>query len=119
RCPDARLVDVTHNVPPQDILCGSITLERALDGFPAKTIHLAVVDPGVGTDRRLIVARLNGQFIVCPDNGLITWSWRLHGPGEAHEITWTPDREFSSTFHGRDILAPVAAMLACGADVSD
>src|SRR5690348_8263666 len=77
--PLARLIDVTHNVPPQDILCGSITLERAVDGFMPGTTHLAVVDPGVGTDRRLIIARINDQHIVCPDNGLITWSWRIHG----------------------------------------
>src|SRR5204863_4745455 len=78
-CPQARLIDVTHDVPRHDILCGSITLERAVDGFPAGTIHLAVVDPGVGTDRRLIVTNVNGQTIVCPDNGLITWTLRLHG----------------------------------------
>src|SRR3954466_5049391 len=81
-CPDARLIDVPHNVPRHDILCGSITLERAVDGFPPGTGHPAVVDPGVGTDRRLIVTKLKDQFIVCPDNGLITWPWRRLGPGE-------------------------------------
>src|SRR3954453_3383073 len=58
-CPDVRLIDITHSVPPQDVLCGSITLERAVDGFPPGTVHFAVVDPGVGTDRRLIVTRVN------------------------------------------------------------
>src|SRR5687768_15248318 len=77
-CPDARLIDVTHQVPRHDVLCGSITLERAVDGFPPGTIHLAVVDPGVGSDRRLLVARVNDQLIVAPDNGLITWPWRMH-----------------------------------------
>src|SRR5262245_28984822 len=86
-CPDVRLLDVTHAVPRHDILCGSITLERAVDGFPPGTVHLAVVDPGVGTDRRLIVSKLKDQFIVCPDNGLVTWPWRRLGPGESHEIT--------------------------------
>src|SRR5437588_10259805 len=57
-CPDARLIDVTHQVPRHDILHGSILLERAIDGFPPGTVHLAVVDPGVGTDRRLLVLRL-------------------------------------------------------------
>src|SRR5687768_16270185 len=57
-CPAARLIDVTHAVPRHDTLCGSITLERAIDGFPKNTIHLAVVDPGVGTARRLIIARI-------------------------------------------------------------
>jgi S-adenosylmethionine hydrolase len=113
RCPDVRLIDVTHAVPRHDVLCGSITLERAVDGFPPGTIHLAVVDPGVGTDRRLMVARIKGQTVVCPDNGLITWPWRRLGPGEAFELTWRPDRS-SSTFHGRDVMAPVAGMLADG-----
>ena len=59
-CPEARLIDVTHGVPRHDILCGSITLERAVDGFPPGTTHLAVVDPGVGTSRRLLVALTRG-----------------------------------------------------------
>jgi S-adenosylmethionine hydrolase len=112
-CPDVRLIDVTHSVPRHDILCGSITLERAVDGFPAGTIHVAVVDPGVGTRRRLLVVEIKGQLVVCPDNGLITWPWRRLGPGQAHELTWRP-KSSSNTFHGRDVLAPVAGMLACG-----
>jgi S-adenosylmethionine hydrolase len=117
-CPDARLIDVTHQVPRHDILCGSITLERAIDGFPPDTVHLAVVDPGVGTDRKIAMFRLRDQMIVCPDNGLITWGWRLHGPGEAFEVTWRP-KESSTTFHGRDIMAPVAGMLASGRRLPD
>jgi hypothetical protein len=113
RCPDARLIDVTHNVPRHDVLCGSITLERAVDGFPPGTIHLAVVDPGVGSDRRLLIAEVAEQLIVAPDNGLITWAWRMHMGGRAHELTWGPDKAPSHTFHGRDILAPAAGMLAC------
>jgi S-adenosylmethionine hydrolase len=112
-CPDVRMIDVTHGVPRHDILCGAITLERAVDGFPPGTVHLAVVDPGVGTDRRLLVARIKGQLVVCPDNGLITWAWRRLGPGDAHELTWRPAK-LSGTFHGRDVLAPVAGMLADG-----
>jgi len=115
-CTDATLIDVTHNVPRQDILCGSITLERAVDGFPPGTVHLAVVDPGVGTDRRLLIAELNGSTVVCPDNGLVTWSWRLHPNGKAHELTWRPPKH-SDTFHGRDIMAPVAGMSASGTAV--
>jgi S-adenosyl-L-methionine hydrolase (adenosine-forming) len=109
--PGACLIDVTHLIPRQDILCGSITLERAVDGFPAGTVHLAVVDPGVGTDRRMLVVEFERQIVVCPDNGLITWSWRRHTGARAYEITWRP-RTFSHTFHGRDIMAPVAGMLA-------
>jgi S-adenosylmethionine hydrolase len=117
-CPGARLIDVTHQVPPQDILCGSITLERAVDGFPRGTVHLAVVDPGVGTERRMLVAEVNGQTVICPDNGLITWTWRLHPGGRAHELTWRPDKPTSHTFHGRDIFAPVAGMIAAGEPLS-
>jgi S-adenosylmethionine hydrolase len=113
-CPEARLIDVTHAVPRHDILCGSITLERAVDGFPPGTTHLAVVDPGVGTSRHLLVAEINQQRVVCPDNGLITWSWRRHGGGKAYELTWRPERPPSDTFHGRDIMAPAAGMLAAG-----
>ncbi len=116
-CPQARLIDVTHLVPRHDILCGSITLERAVDGFPAGTVHLAVVDPGVGTDRRLLVVQINGQFVVCPDNGLITWTWRLHRAAKPFELTWRPAK-YSDTFHGRDVLAPVAGMIADGAEIS-
>jgi S-adenosyl-L-methionine hydrolase (adenosine-forming) len=112
-----RLIDVTHNVPRHDILCGSITLERAVDGFPEGTVHLAVVDPGVGTNRKLIVSEVNGQSIVCPDNGLITWSWRLHGGGNVHDITWRP-KTSSWTFHGRDLMAPIAARVARGDELS-
>lgn len=117
-CPEARLIDVTHGVPRHDILCGSITLERAVDGFPPGTTHLAVVDPGVGTDRRILVTRVKGQTVVCPDNGLITWSWRRHGGGAAHRLTWEPSRPPSNTFHGRDVMAPVAGMLASGTPVA-
>lgn len=116
--PDVRLIDVTHEVPRHDILCGSITLERAVDGFLPGTVHLAVVDPGVGTARRILVVELNRQIIVCPDNGLITWAWRRLGPGRAHELIWRPGVA-SSTFHGRDIMAPAAGMLAAGAAISD
>ena len=117
--PEARLIDVTHAVPRHDILCGSITLERAVDGFPPGTTHLAVVDPGVGTDRRLLVAEVKQQRVVCPDNGLITWSWRRHGGGRAYELLWRPEREASYTFHGRDIMAPCAGMLAAGVPLGE
>jgi len=117
-CADALLIDITHQVPPQDILCGSISLERAVDGFPAGTVHLAVVDPGVGTNRRMLVCELRDQIIICPDNGLITWSWRRQPGGYAHEIFWWPATVPSNTFHGRDVFAPVAGMLAAGAKIS-
>src|SRR2546421_6661718 len=100
-CPSARLIDVTHTVPRHDILCASITLERAVDGFLPETVHLAVVDPGVGTDRRLIIARVRGQYVVCPDNGLITWAWRVHAGQWARESTWR-GRGGGAPVDGRD-----------------
>jgi S-adenosylmethionine hydrolase len=115
QCPHVRLIDVTHHVPPQDILCGSILLERAIDGFPPGTVHLAVVDPGVGTDRRIIVAEVDDQSVVCPDNGLITWAWRLHRGWKVHEVTWRPHAG-STTFHGRDIMGPIAGRMASARD---
>lgn len=111
--PGANVVDVTHEIPPQDLLSGAIALERAVAAFAPWTIHVAVVDPGVGSDRRLLLAVIRDQIIVCPDNGLITWAWRRNGGMQAHEIIWRPARP-SRTFHGRDVLAPVAGMLAAG-----
>jgi S-adenosylmethionine hydrolase len=118
QCETARLVDVTHLVPAHDILFGSIMLERALAAFPLDTIHLAVIDPGVGTARRLLIARLHNQTILCPDNGLITWPWRRFGAGNIFEITWRPTH-ISPTFHGRDILGPAAGLLASGTPITD
>jgi S-adenosyl-L-methionine hydrolase (adenosine-forming) len=115
-CPGAMLVDVTHNVPPQDVLCGSILLERAIDGFGPGAVHLAVVDPGVGTNRRILIVQIRGSTIVCPDNGLITWAWRRLGSAEASELIWRPRKRVSDTFHGRDIMGPVVGMIAAGRD---
>jgi S-adenosylmethionine hydrolase len=111
RLPDARLVDITHLIPPQDIMAGSFALERAVASFPTGTVHLAVVDPGVGSDRRILVGDIKGQWIVCPDNGLITWTWMRHGGGKTYEVTWEAPSA-SRTFQGRDVMAPVAASLA-------
>jgi len=109
--PAARLVDVTHTIPPGDIVKASITLERAVAAFPPATIHLAVIDSGVGSDRRALIVRIHQQLVICPDNGLITWAIRRLGPFEAFQITWKPSTT-SQTFHGRDLFAPVAGMLA-------
>jgi hypothetical protein len=115
QCPGALLVDVTHHVPPHDVLCGAINLERAIAAFDRGTVHLAVVDPGVGSRRRLLVVRISGQIVVCPDNGLVTWAWHRQGRGKVYDLIWRPRGDpASTTFHGRDILAPVAGMLAAG-----
>jgi S-adenosylmethionine hydrolase len=113
-CPEATLVDITHNIPPQDVLGGSITLERVVRAFPPGTIHVAVVDPGVGTDRKLLVAEVLGQQIFAPDNGLLTWVWHRVGGISTRELLFRPTPTQYSTFHGRDILAPAAALVAAG-----
>ena len=118
RMPGAALIDVTHQIPPQDVLAGSFALERAIDACSAGTVHLAVIDPGVGGRRRILVVRIRGQYVVCPDNGLITWPWRRLGTARAFKLTWRP-RHSSQTFHGRDIMAPAAAMLAGGRPVHE
>ncbi|HEX3358537.1 MAG TPA: SAM-dependent chlorinase/fluorinase [Tepidisphaeraceae bacterium] len=114
--PTAVLVDVTHLIGPQDVLAGSVVLERAIAAFPYGTIHVAVVDPGVGTDRRILVVEINRQRVICPDNGLITWAWRMQSDARAYALTWKP-AEISTTFHGRDIMAPLAGMLAKEASI--
>src|SRR5207248_10288459 len=75
-------------------------------------------DPGVGTDRRILITELNRQTVICPDNALITWALRRLGPGTTYELTWRPQAS-SSTFHGRDIMAPAAAMIAAGTPVAE
>lgn len=116
RAPSARLVDVTHDVPPGDVWSGAWTLSRVWTRFPPGTIHLAVVDPGVGTDRRAAAVRIAGRWLVGPDNGLLTLA---SGEVEAaRELD--PGRvglePFSDTFHGRDLFAPAAGHLASGGD---
>ncbi len=116
-CGDVRLIDVTHEIGRHDIVAGSFTLEPAIASFPPGTVHLAVVDPGVGTDRGLLIAEIDGSRVVCPDNGLITWAWRCGVAKRATTIDWRP-ATLSSTFHGRDVMAPVAGQLAGGVEPS-
>jgi hypothetical protein len=117
-CPECHLIDITHSIAPQDIVAGSVQLERAVASFLPGTVHLAVVDPGVGSERRILVAQAEGQTVVCPDNGLITWTARRFPRSEIYELTWRPPRH-SRTFHGRDILAPAAGALAAGGKFSE
>ena len=113
--PDARLVDLTHEVAPHDVLEGALTLEAAVGFFPPGTVHLAVVDPGVGSSRRPLAVAAQGQFFVGPDNGL--FSFALAGQGWSavclEAAAYRPPR-VSRTFHGRDVFAPAAAHLALG-----
>ncbi len=116
--PDAVLVDLTHAIAPQDVRGAAFHLWAAVEAFPPGTVHLAVVDPGVGTRRRAIAARVRrGDFLVGPDNGLLSPALaRLGGIEAAVEIVRTPGRrgDVSRTFHGRDIFAPAAGHLARG-----
>jgi S-adenosyl-L-methionine hydrolase (adenosine-forming) len=109
--PDAVLVDVTHQVPPGDVRAGAYLLGRAWHRFPPGTTHLAVVDPGVGTGRAALALRAHGHWFVGPDNGLFTPVIR---DTEVEIIELRISRGASPTFHGRDLFAPAAAMLACG-----
>ena len=108
----ANIIDITHSIPHADIRAGAFALYSIVDHFPAGTVHVAVVDPGVGTDRRAIAIRAGGQYFVGPDNGLLIPAARKVGDIEVHEITnMKLFHNVSSTFHGRDIFAPVGAHL--------
>lgn len=121
RAPGVTLVDVSHSIAPQNILEGAYVLAGILDAFPPGTVHLAVVDPGVGTDRRLLAAKVGGQWFVLPDNGLISGVLLGHSAEEVRTITSPTIRrkEVSHTFHGRDLMAPAAAHLASGGDPAE
>lgn len=114
--PKAQIVDITHDIEPFSVRQGAFVLQRIWALYPAGTVHLVVVDPGVGSDRRIILGQYAGRLVVAPDNGLVTWVHREH---EAEAMFVVEDRRYflpqiSSTFHGRDIMAPVAAHLANG-----
>jgi S-adenosyl-L-methionine hydrolase (adenosine-forming) len=112
---NATVVDITHEVPPQDIESGAFTLFAAHAAFPPGTIFVAVVDPGVGSERRPIIVNRGGQLFVGPDNGLFSY---LYDSGSHQTIHITNEEYFrhpvSPTFHGRDVFAPVAAHLSTG-----
>lgn len=114
--PTAQIVDITHTIPPHDVVRGAFILRQVFDYYPEGTVHVAVVDPGVGTTRRLIAASYEGQIILAPDNGLISLVHRDFALDELRAITNSRlfRQEISSTFHGRDVLAPVAGHLARG-----
>ena len=113
--PGARLADLTHEVAPHDIVEGALALEAAVGFFPPGTIHLAVVDPGVGSARRPLAIQARGQYFVGPDNGL--FSFLLGVAGWTAVCLEAPAYRLprvSRTFHGRDVFAPAAAYLALG-----
>ncbi|MEP7175370.1 MAG: SAM-dependent chlorinase/fluorinase [Gemmatimonadales bacterium] len=110
-CPDAVLVDVTHAVSPGDIRAGAYLLGRSWHRFPDGTIHLVVVDPGVGTARPALALRAHGHWFVGPDNGLFTPVLR---DAEVEIVVLPTPSNAAPTFHGRDLFAPAAAELARG-----
>lgn len=119
--PKARIVDLTHAIPPQDIYEAAFSIYAAHSYFPKGTIHIIVVDPGVGSDRQAMVSHTDNAFFVCPDNGVL--SYLLHSVentgGHPIDSVAIQNRayclsEVSNTFHGRDIFAPVAAHLSLG-----
>jgi S-adenosylmethionine hydrolase len=122
--PNVQLVDLSHEIEPQNILAGLLLLGQSVPYFPAGTIHLVVIDPGVGTDRRPIAARLGEYFFVGPDNGLITLVYEeVKEKARPIDIVHLNQPKYwlektSHSFHGRDILAPVAAHLANGVCLS-
>lgn len=114
--PTAQIIDVTHKIMPHDIIHGAFVLRQVFEFFPADSIHVAIVDPGVGTARRILVAKYSNQTIIVPDNGLLTF---VHRDFQLEELRVISNNrlfraEVSHTFHGRDIVAPVAGMLAQG-----
>lgn len=120
-CPECTLLDLSHEIGAQDVVETALFVEVALPLFPPGTVHVVVVDPGVGGERRPIVVKALEQIIVCPDNGLLTLLLKKSPPSELRVITnrhWQR-REISRTFHGRDIFTPVAVRLAAGAPMEE
>lgn len=114
--PGARLIDITHTIPPGNIRAGAFALAASYRFFPKGSVHLAVVDPGVGSQRRALAVQTDNYFFVAPDNGLLSWALRQEKVRAIHALQ-NPSyfrRSVSATFHGRDIFAPVAAHLSRG-----
>lgn len=124
-CPGVQIADISHAISPQNVLEGAFVLRRAYTFFALGTVHVAVIDPGVGTDRRPIAARLGGHYFVAPDNGLLTPMLE-----DAEKNNWPVEivhtkndkyflQDISLTFHGRDIFAPIGAHIANGVPLSN
>ena len=114
--PDANVVDVSHELPPQDVDAARLALARYWRRFPPGTVHVAVVDPGVGSPRAALAVQADGRFLVGPDNGVL--SPALLAPGARAVVLPVPARA-APTFHGRDLFAPAAAQLATGTPLEE
>jgi hypothetical protein len=119
--PNARVIDLSHAVPPQDIMAGALVLKHSAPFFPRGTIHVAVVDPGVGSERKPLLVEAEGLFFIGPDNGVL--SLALEGKKVKRVIELSNEayhlKPKSATFHGRDLFAPVAAHLSLGIPPAD
>jgi S-adenosylmethionine hydrolase len=116
---NVQLVDITHSVPPQDVRHGALVMADATPRFPTESIHIGVIDPGVGTSRRIVCAEIDRRLYVAPDNGLLSCLTRSQPATRIVEIT---NRDFclpiiSRTFHGRDMMAPAAGHLSRGVEL--
>lgn len=121
RAPGANILDLSHEIGAHDLVEAALFVAAAVPYFPAGTIHVVVIDPGVGTARRGLAARVAEQYLVAPDNGVLSLLFDQHPPAEVRETTrWEPPGEdVAPTFHGRDVFAPVAAALASGTSIVD
>ena len=115
--PEVRWATGTHGVPPGDVLAGAYHVKALARSFPTGTVICAVVDPGVGTERRAIAVEADGVRLVAPDNGLCTWLWEEAGERRCVALPVPPGA--SPTFAGRDVFAPLAARLSAGAALED
>ena len=115
-CPEARIVDITHDIRPGDIYAASYVLAACMNDFPEETIFLCVVDPGVGTDRKALLGHIGNYTVICPNNGLVTYAVKQHPESISvfYEIITEQSEgdSISNTFHGRDVFAPVAGKIA-------
>lgn len=119
--PSAHIIDITNGISPHNILEAAIVIEMSFDSFPVGSIHIVVVDPGVGSVRRPILVAAGSHFFIGPDNGVFSQIYKLH---EIKKVIHMTDEHYfmpgrSSTFHGRDIFAPAAAWLSRGTEISN
>jgi S-adenosyl-L-methionine hydrolase (adenosine-forming) len=117
--PEARVLDLTHDIPPRDLRQAAFFLAVTLPYFPPETLHVVVVDPGVGSQREILYVELANLRVLVPDNGC--WTWLIEGGRRRPRVIRLTEKRFwrsrvSATFHGRDIFAPVAANLSLGLD---
>ncbi len=119
-CPEATIVDISHDIPPQDVMAGALELEAAYRYFPAATVFLAVIDPGVGSPRNAVAAEADGYRFVAPDNGVLSLVFDTAPPSRIVDLTEARYQlpRVGRTFEGRDRFAPAAAWLASGVDLA-